>query len=192
MQHSIGMRRATKATGPNNATNRMSFKVTGGTCKTISNNSRRESGSHVRNPPFCRYLEGSRFPVKMDHEAVKQLLAMTVTTSHLARWRFRLLEFDLDVKHHVGVKDQAAESLLRLKTGGGNIETLEDKIPVIAIFGQAKRRTEVSKTTPTEKKPIVNCKLPTRRDPMYLQSLRWRKSTRNIHQHFNNCQNTKL
>lgn len=58
---------------------------------------------------------------------------MTNSTGRHARWFLRLFEFDFGVVHHGDVKHQAAEALPRLQTTIGEVVTLEEDLPLLAI-----------------------------------------------------------
>lgn len=51
------------------------------------------------------YLEGTRFTIKTDHEALRWSLTMTEATGKQARWRLRLRETEYDIVHRAGIKN---------------------------------------------------------------------------------------
>lgn len=53
--------------------------------------------------------------------------------SHLARWRLRLSEFDFEVLHRAGVKQQPADTFLRPATNGEDGKSLENDISPLEI-----------------------------------------------------------
>lgn len=50
------------------------------------------------------YLEGSRFTVRTDNEAVKWLFTMPEASGKLGPRRLHLLELEVDIVHHTGIK----------------------------------------------------------------------------------------
>lgn len=54
----------------------------------------------------------------MDYNTWKWILHLVNATGKLARWRLRLSEFEFDVVQRTSIRDQAADTLLRLETGG--------------------------------------------------------------------------
>lgn len=51
----------------------------------------------------------------------------------LARWWLRLSEFDFDIIHRAGMKNQAACALSRLEAEGKNCTDITDDVPVVTI-----------------------------------------------------------
>lgn len=78
-------------------------------------------------------LEGTRFTIPTDHEALRWILSMTEATGKPARWRLRLTEFEIDIVHRAGVKRKAADALSRLNTKGVDCPPMVDEVPVLAI-----------------------------------------------------------
>lgn len=52
----------------------------------------------------------------------------------LARWRLRLLEFDLTAEYRPGAKNQDGEALSREPTGGEDATALQEDIPVLLVI----------------------------------------------------------
>lgn len=67
---------------------------------------------------------------------------MTESMGKLARWRLRLLKFQLDTFHCARVIHEAADTLSRLETGGGDTKTLVDWIPVMTRFDKKYTQNE--------------------------------------------------
>ena len=67
---------------------------------------------HILRP----YLEGQHFVLHTDHHAFKSVLSGSDPTGRLARWRFRLLEFDFTVYYKKGAKNTVADAISRLPT----------------------------------------------------------------------------
>lgn len=57
------------------------------------------------------YLEGSRFTVRTDHEALKWFLTLTNETEKLTRCPLCLLAFDFIIVHCASINNQAADAL---------------------------------------------------------------------------------
>lgn len=60
---------------------------------------------------FRVYLEGSKFTVRADQDRFTWLLTMTEVAGKPVGRPLKLLQFDSDALHHVGVKHQAAGAL---------------------------------------------------------------------------------
>lgn len=78
------------------------------------------------------YLEGSRFTIRTDHQALKWLMNLSDASGRLQRWRLRLQPFEYDIVHRPGVKHQAADAMSRLNTTGTDQTDLDDEIPTVA------------------------------------------------------------
>jgi len=76
------------------------------------------------------YLQGTRFTIRTDHEALRWILTMTDAKGKLERWRLRLSAFDYDVVHLPGVKHQAADALSRLET---DTNPIDDDLPLLVV-----------------------------------------------------------
>ena len=81
------------------------------------------------------YLQPQRFTLKTDHEALKWLFKQEEATGKLARWRLRLQEFEFDVIHVPGKKNQVADALSRLNSQGGDKSGIpvDVDVPVFSI-----------------------------------------------------------
>lgn len=73
---------------------------------------------------FGPYLEGSRLTVHADHDAHNWILNFMENTGVLARWQLGLPEFEFDIVHCMGIKQQEDDALSRPKTAGS------DQMPV--------------------------------------------------------------
>lgn len=78
-------------------------------------------------------MEGARFTIRTDHDALRWILNMADATGKLARWRLRLSKYEFDVVHRAGIKHQSADALSRLTTSGNDDTTLDDGIPVMIL-----------------------------------------------------------
>ena len=77
------------------------------------------------------YLEGYKFKVYTDHQALKWLLGATDVSGRLARWRLRLVEFDFDIEYKMRNKPQIADALSRIPTDGETLVDPDLEIPVL-------------------------------------------------------------
>lgn len=60
-------------------------------------------------PRLC--VEGNRFTVSSDNQALKWLLAMSDTSGKPAKCRLRLSGLKFDITYHAGINHQAADAL---------------------------------------------------------------------------------
>ena len=79
------------------------------------------------------YLEGHHVKIYTDHQPLKWLLGPTDATERLARWRLRLLEFDISVEYKKGIKNQLADAISRIPTEGETNISPDLNIPVLSI-----------------------------------------------------------
>ena len=87
--------------------------------------------------PSCllrSYLEGTKFIVRTDHDALRWILDLSNATGRLARWCLRLSEFDFSVEYKPGIKNKATDAFSRLITTGGDTTPLDLSIPVVAAM----------------------------------------------------------
>lgn len=60
------------------------------------------------------YIEGSRFTVRTDHEALRWILYFMKSSRGLDRWLQLLMKFNFDTQHRFGWKKMIADGLWRL------------------------------------------------------------------------------
>jgi len=89
------------------------------------------------------FLEGSRFTVWTDHQALMWIYNTTDPSGRLMRWRLRLAEFDFDVVYKPGASHHAADFMSRADVDGTDDDDvgpadLYDEIPFFALTGTAK------------------------------------------------------
>ncbi|CDF39938.1 unnamed protein product [Chondrus crispus] len=60
------------------------------------------------------YVEGTKFTVRTDHEALRWLMSLTESSGRLNRWRLRLAEYDFTIQYRPGRVHQVPDALSRL------------------------------------------------------------------------------
>lgn len=82
---------------------------------------------------LCPRLENTGFTTRTDHDALKWILILIGSFGRLARWRYRLSEYEFDVFQQAGIKDQATDALFCLQTTVEGHTPLEDDLSILAI-----------------------------------------------------------
>lgn len=77
------------------------------------------------------YLEGSRFTIRTDHDALKWLMNLRDPRGRLARWALRLQEFDYEIQYKPGSSHALADGPSRLLTDGIDQSHFDDDIPCL-------------------------------------------------------------
>ena len=81
-----------------------------------------------------QYIEGTKFPIRCDHKALKWILTTTSCTNiRLNHWRILLSEFDYDVKYKPGPQHAVADALSRLPTEGLDTGPISQEIPTVGV-----------------------------------------------------------
>ena len=75
------------------------------------------------------YLDGTRFYVRTDHDALKWLMTLNDPSGRLTRWRLRLAEFDFEIIYRPGRKHQVPDALSRLTKNDHDTHEVDDEIP---------------------------------------------------------------
>lgn len=75
------------------------------------------------------YVQEIRFIVRMDPQALKEVLELKQSSGRLACWRLRLTEFDFATQHQPGRNHLAVDALSRLPTDQQNRSDFDDYIP---------------------------------------------------------------
>jgi hypothetical protein len=72
------------------------------------------------------YLEGNRFTVLTDQQALKWLNSIDNPTGRLARWAFELSQYDFDIQYRKGSENNIADALSRNPVDIGMISEVKD------------------------------------------------------------------
>lgn len=64
---------------------------------------------------------------------LRWILKLADSSRRLARWRFRLSEFDFELVHRAGIKHQVADAISPVRTLGEHQTELDDQIPYFVI-----------------------------------------------------------
>ena len=75
------------------------------------------------------YVEGTKFSIRTDHDALRWLMSLTESTGRLTRWRLRLSEFDFDIEYRPGRVHQVPDALSRLIAPIESTSAVDDDIP---------------------------------------------------------------
>ena len=76
------------------------------------------------------YIEGLKFTIRTDHDALRWLMTLTDSSGRLMRWRLRLSEFDFTITYRPGRVHQVPDALSRLISPDGNDDkAVDDEIP---------------------------------------------------------------
>ena len=75
------------------------------------------------------YLEGQKFTVRSDHDALRWLLTLTEPSGRLMRWRLRLSEFDFEIHYRLGRVHQVPDALSRQISPSTDKKPVDDEIP---------------------------------------------------------------
>ena len=81
------------------------------------------------------YIEGTKFTVRTDHDALRWLMSLTESSGRLTRWRLRLAEYDFTIQYRPGRVHQVPDNLSRLISPRGT--------------GDPRKAVEVDDDTPT-------------------------------------------
>lgn len=79
------------------------------------------------------YLVSRRFTIRTDRDSLKIIFSLADATGRLARWRLRLSEFDVDVRHRAGIKHQAADVHSRLTNTEKDQASIKDNSPIAVL-----------------------------------------------------------
>ena len=103
------------------------------------------------------YIEGQKFVVRTDHDALRWLLTLNDPSGRLMCWRLRLSEFDFEIQYPPGRVHQVPDALSRLLTPGGSDDRpVDDDIPTVGdhdvlAVTRASRRSPTANDTGANK-----------------------------------------
>ena len=100
------------------------------------------------------YVEGTRFTIRTDHDALRWLMTLTDSSGRLTRWRLRLQEFDFEITYRPGRVHQVPDALSRLLAVKSDTEPLDDDIP--SPLDHVLVTTRSRKTGAKKKKPAAD------------------------------------
>jgi transposase InsO family protein len=106
---------------------------------------------------FNTYLHGQRFTVETDHRPLSWINKQPYNNARVDRWGIALQEYDYEVKHIAGKKNQMADCLSRYPLEDAPEEEKEENDPVAsqahvaAIVTRAMARRGLQARTPEEK-----------------------------------------
>ena len=115
------------------------------------------------------YLEGQKFTIRTDHDALKWLLNLRDPRGRLARWSLRLQEYDYEIVYKPGKTHALADGPSRLLTKGLDKSHFDDEIPCLpryspALFKANKNRAD--RSVWPQPQTVVDTVLLTKRDHM--------------------------
>ena len=101
------------------------------------------------------YIEGARFTIRTDHDALRWLMTLTDSSGRLTRWRLRLLEFDFEIVYRPGRVHQVPDALSRLLALRNDTEPMDDDIPSALdhMMVVTRSRTQRMGTATTQRGP---------------------------------------
>ena len=104
------------------------------------------------------YIEGQKFTVRTDHDALRWLLTLSDPSGRLMRWRLRLSEFDFEIQYRPGRVHQVPDALSRLITPGSDSRPVDDEIPTfgdhpVLVTTRSSKRSSTAEGQPTTEDP---------------------------------------
>ena len=77
------------------------------------------------------YLEGAKFLVRTDHNALRWMMTLNEPNGRLMIWRLRLMEFDYEITYRPGRVHQVPDALSRIEQEGpeASDQEVDDEIP---------------------------------------------------------------
>jgi len=105
------------------------------------------------------FLDGHRFLIRTDHQALRWIYSTTDSSGRLMRWRLRLSEYTCDIKYKPGASHHAPDFLSRTDSDAA-VEDINDDIPCLALAETANglltgRYTGTDMPAPVEYDDIV-------------------------------------
>ena len=109
------------------------------------------------------YIEGLKFKIRTDHDALRWLMTLTDSSGRLMRWRLRLSELDITITYRPGRVQQVPDALSRLISPAGNDDkAVDDEVPTYGDHEYALVTTR-QRTANTPETPRTTTNIPPRR-----------------------------
>ena len=109
------------------------------------------------------YIEGLKFTIRTDHDALRWLMTLTDSLGRLMRWRLRLSEFDFTITYRPGRVHQGPDALSRLISPDGNDDkAVDDEVPTYGDHEHALVTTR-QQAANTPEPPRTTTNTPTQR-----------------------------
>ena len=99
------------------------------------------------------FLEGQRFLVRTDHQALSWIYSTCDSSGRLMRWRLRLSEFTFDVQYKPGASHHAPDFLSRADNCATS-DPIDDDIPCLALAETANGLQTGRYTGQVDPKPV--------------------------------------
>ena len=119
------------------------------------------------------YIEGTKFNVRTDHDALRWLMSLTDSSGRLTRWRLRLAEFDFQIEYRPGRVHQVPDALSRLITPRVPQNEIDDDVPTFDVT----RDTEIKGGRTPEDARAKDASDPKRAATSVLVTTRSRRTT---------------
>ena len=107
------------------------------------------------------HIEGQKFVVRTDQDALRWLLTLSDPSGRLMRWRLRLSEFHFEIQYHQDRVHQVPDASSRLITPGSDpkpvdddITTFDDHNVLVTIRANTRRSAENGAAASTEE-PVM-------------------------------------
>lgn len=92
---------------------------------------------------FRHYIDGLDFTVITDHAALKWLFKIQEPTGRVARWIFKLSQFDFVITHRKGCMNKVPDALSRLICNHENLEEEDDELFHVNLISKDSNEVEL-------------------------------------------------
>ncbi|CAF1053300.1 unnamed protein product [Brachionus calyciflorus] len=89
---------------------------------------------------FRYYLYGTEFVIHTDHNPLRYLQNLTISSSRLTRWRLKLSEYNFTIKYKKGVQNKVADPLSRIEKSKKSQETSSKEDIIEALLSIVEKR----------------------------------------------------